>query len=140
MATELGIKQPTLWAALNGKKGIGGRILSALHVYDAAAHAEIFNAEANIVTGGLTASATGRVARPVVSAHEELEPLRRHASARLQLPPYDYPEAKAKEMVQAVLAFKHDTALESDEVAKLADHIERMVNGLPAREPQRSRR
>jgi transcriptional regulator with XRE-family HTH domain len=88
-----------------------------------------------------SARAVMHVANPEhVAADDELAPLRRHAAALLQLPPYDYPEKKAKEMVQAVLGFKHDTALDADEVAKLADHVERVVSGLPAREPTRSKR
>ncbi len=87
------------------------------------------------IAADLTASIEGNVANPtsIITADDELAPLRKHAAALLQLPPYDYPEAKAKAMVQAVLGFKHDTALEADEVARLADHVQRSVDGLPAR-------
>lgn len=132
MANAIGIKQPTLWAALNGRKGIGGKILVALHAFDPAAHAELVGGGADI-TNDFTASAHVQTNPPAQTAHDELAPLRRHAAALLMLPPYDYPEAKAKEMVQAVLAFKHDTALEAEEVAALADHIQRTLDGLPAR-------
>lgn len=89
------------------------------------------------ISNDFSAAVVARVENPPpltnVSAHDELVPLRRHAVALLQLPPYDYKEPKAKQMVEAVLGFKHDTALEADEVAALADHIQRTLDGLPAR-------
>lgn len=42
MATALGIKQPTLYAAVRGRKGIGGKVLAALFRIEPRAHAEIF--------------------------------------------------------------------------------------------------
>lgn len=65
----------------------------------------------------------------------EVEPLRKHAAALLQLPPYDYSPERAQELVVKVLAFKHDTALDAQEVAALADHIDRTLKGLPPRKP-----
>lgn len=71
----------------------------------------------------------------VVDANAALGLLRKHASALLQLPPYDYSPTRAQELVAKVLAFKHDTELEAQEVAALADHIERTLHGLPPRPP-----
>lgn len=87
------------------------------------------------ISRDFAASAALHVANPPtqLGAHDELAPLRRRAAALLQLQPYDYEEEKAKAMVKNVLAFKHDTALEPEEVAALADHIQRTVDGLPAR-------
>lgn len=74
----------------------------------------------------------------VTAVLDMLAPLRKHAAALLQLPPYDYPVQLSHELVSKVLAFKHDTQLDAAELAALADHVHRVVEGLPPREAPRS--